>query len=180
MRLLCTAPSLSPAASSWSSETTPSSASSATIRSLLVAALLEDALVHQPAEASAQHVAGYAQIRLEILEPADAKEDVAQDQQRPALADQLERPGDGAVLSFVIPPQHEGDFSHTELLHATYSAIVHCVMQRTHRGAVMDPAARSAPQSLTALLTDPRQLAQLGPTEEEVLADLMWPLERAE
>ena len=44
----------------------------------------------------------------------------------------------------------------------------------------MDPAARSAPQSLTALLTDPRQLAQLGPTEEEVLADLMWPLERAE
>lgn len=29
--------------------------------------------------------------------------------------------------------------------------------------------------SLTTLLLDPRRLAELGPTEEEVLADLMWP-----
>jgi hypothetical protein len=29
--------------------------------------------------------------------------------------------------------------------------------------------------SLAALLSDPRRLAELGPTEEEVLADLTWP-----
>jgi hypothetical protein len=30
-------------------------------------------------------------------------------------------------------------------------------------------------ESLAALLTDPRRLAELGPTEEELLADLTWP-----
>jgi hypothetical protein len=30
-------------------------------------------------------------------------------------------------------------------------------------------------ESLAAVLLDPRQLAKLGPTEEELLADLMWP-----
>jgi hypothetical protein len=30
-------------------------------------------------------------------------------------------------------------------------------------------------ESLAAVLLDPRRLAQLGPTEAEVLADLMWP-----
>jgi hypothetical protein len=28
---------------------------------------------------------------------------------------------------------------------------------------------------LATLLSDPRRLAELGPTEEEVMADLMWP-----
>lgn len=32
--------------------------------------------------------------------------------------------------------------------------------------------------SLAALLSDPRRLAELGPTEEEVLADLSWPASR--
>ena len=36
-------------------------------------------------------------------------------------------------------------------------------------------SARDPMQSLIALLSDPRRLAELGPTEEEVLADLMWP-----
>jgi hypothetical protein len=30
-------------------------------------------------------------------------------------------------------------------------------------------------ESLSALLLDPARLAAIGPTEEEVLADLMWP-----
>jgi hypothetical protein len=30
-------------------------------------------------------------------------------------------------------------------------------------------------QSLAELLSDPTRLADLGPTEEEVLADLTWP-----
>ena len=36
-------------------------------------------------------------------------------------------------------------------------------------------------ESLAALLLDPRRLAELGPTEEEVMADLLWPaaVERA-
>jgi hypothetical protein len=32
--------------------------------------------------------------------------------------------------------------------------------------------------SLTTLLSDPRRLAELGPTEEELLADLTWPASR--
>jgi hypothetical protein len=30
-------------------------------------------------------------------------------------------------------------------------------------------------ESLAAILLDPRRLAELGPTEEELLADLLWP-----
>ncbi len=33
-------------------------------------------------------------------------------------------------------------------------------------------------ESLAALLSDPRRLAELGPTEEEVVADLTWPASR--
>jgi hypothetical protein len=44
----------------------------------------------------------------------------------------------------------------------------------------MEPTARDAKHSLSALLSDPRRLAELGPTEEEVLADLIWPVERPE
>jgi hypothetical protein len=43
-------------------------------------------------------------------------------------------------------------------------------MQRDHRGDLMD--------SLAALFEDPRRLAELAPTEEEVLADLTWPASR--
>jgi hypothetical protein len=30
-------------------------------------------------------------------------------------------------------------------------------------------------ESLSAILFDPKRLAELGPSEEELLADLMWP-----
>jgi hypothetical protein len=30
-------------------------------------------------------------------------------------------------------------------------------------------------ESLATVLLDPRRLAELGPTEDELLADLMWP-----
>jgi hypothetical protein len=33
-------------------------------------------------------------------------------------------------------------------------------------------------ESLAALLLDPRRLAELGPTEEELVADLTWPAGR--
>jgi hypothetical protein len=35
-----------------------------------------------------------------------------------------------------------------------------------------------AMESLAALLQDPRRLAELGPTEDEVIADLIWPASR--
>ncbi|HEY2604383.1 MAG TPA: hypothetical protein VGI67_22690 [Thermoleophilaceae bacterium] len=35
-------------------------------------------------------------------------------------------------------------------------------------------------ESLAALLQNPRRLAELGPTEEEVLADLTWPASAAD
>ena len=31
-------------------------------------------------------------------------------------------------------------------------------------------------ESLAAFLLDPHRLAELGPTEEEVMADLLWPV----
>ena len=33
-------------------------------------------------------------------------------------------------------------------------------------------------ESLASLLQDPHRLAELGPTEEELLADLTWPASR--
>jgi hypothetical protein len=34
-------------------------------------------------------------------------------------------------------------------------------------------------KSLAAILQDPRRLADLGPTEEELVADLTWPASEA-
>jgi hypothetical protein len=43
----------------------------------------------------------------------------------------------------------------------------------------MQPSRERDPmESLATLLQDPRRLAELGPTEEELLADLTWPASR--
>jgi len=57
---------------------------------------LQDAGGDQRLEAPAQHVAGDAEAGLERLEAAQAAEGVADDQQAPPLADNLEGLGDGA------------------------------------------------------------------------------------
>src|SRR5581483_4264079 len=61
---------------------------------LLVADAAQDPLFDQPLEPRLKHVARDPQIALELLEAVAAEEHVAQDQQGPALADQLERAGD--------------------------------------------------------------------------------------
>ena len=65
-------------------------------RVLLVEAPLEHALLEQPREARLQHVARDAEVGLDLVEAAQAQQHVAHDQQRPALADHLERAGDAA------------------------------------------------------------------------------------
>jgi hypothetical protein len=72
------------------------------LRALAVAHLLQDALLHQAVQAVGENVTGDAEALLELVEAAEPEERVADNQQRPALADDLERPGDRAVLALVV------------------------------------------------------------------------------
>ena len=62
----------------------------------LVLTPFEDAGFHERVEARTEHVAGDAEAPLPLVEAGDAQERVAQDQQRPPLADHLERLRDRA------------------------------------------------------------------------------------
>jgi hypothetical protein len=53
-------------------------------------------------EPRSQHVAGDAESLLPLLEAAHAKEGVPQDQDRPGIADDLQRPGDAAGLPGIV------------------------------------------------------------------------------
>src|SRR5207247_3955754 len=79
---------------------------------LAVADPLQDSFLDEPVEPIGEDVAGDAEALLELLEAAQAQEAVADDQERPALADDLERAGDGAVLALVVAPQHRS-LNHT-------------------------------------------------------------------
>src|SRR5712671_4413335 len=61
------------------------------LRALAVEDALEHAFVDQPVEPVGQNVAGDSEALLEFVEAVQAEQDVADDQQRPALADNLER-----------------------------------------------------------------------------------------
>jgi hypothetical protein len=63
-------------------------------RPLLVGDLFENPLGHEAIEARGEHVAGDAEALLHLVEAPPAEEYVAQHEDRPALADELERPGD--------------------------------------------------------------------------------------
>src|SRR6266496_1644235 len=76
------------------------------LRALAVQDPLEHALVDQSVEPVRQHVAGDAEALLEFVEAVQTEQDVADDQQRPALADNLERSRDRTVLAFVVTVQH--------------------------------------------------------------------------
>jgi hypothetical protein len=64
----------------------------------LIAVALEHALVHESSEPVGQDVAGDAEALLELLEASHSEEGVADHEHRPAVAHQLERASDGAVL----------------------------------------------------------------------------------
>src|SRR5262249_34951869 len=73
---------------------------------LLVGLAAQQARLDERVEALGEHGARHVQPRLEVVEAADAEQGVAQDQQRPALADDLEAGGDPAVLLAVGAGQH--------------------------------------------------------------------------
>ena len=75
-------------------------------RALLVAAALEHALLDQALQPRLQHVARDPEAALEVVEPPHASERVTQDEDRPPLAHDLERPRDGAVLPAVCAVEH--------------------------------------------------------------------------
>ena len=78
-------------------------------RTVLVATLLEDAVLDQPLQPRLQHVASDPEVGLELVEAMHAEQGFADDQQRPALSDDLERRGDAAHLVLVGPLQrHRG------------------------------------------------------------------------
>ena len=77
-------------------------------RALLVRALLEDVLLNQPREPVGEHVARDAEVVLDLVEAPAAVEDVADDEQRPALAEHLEGACDRTRL-VVIAIEHECD-----------------------------------------------------------------------
>ena len=79
------------------------------LRALLVGAPFEDVLVDQPLQPGGEHVAGDAEALLQLAEAPVAVHHVADDQQRPALADHLERLGDRADLAGIVVTQHECD-----------------------------------------------------------------------
>ena len=84
-------------------------------RALLVRPLHQDALLDEALEPGLQHVAGDAQVALQVVEAPDAQEDVPDDEQGPALAHHLERRRHRAVLVGVVTasasPQHIAYFA---------------------------------------------------------------------
>ncbi|MNG34755.1 hypothetical protein D3C84_1213240 [compost metagenome] len=56
-------------------------------------------MLDQALEAGGQDVAGHAEVLLPLLETADPVEGVADDQQGPRIADDLERRGDRTALA---------------------------------------------------------------------------------
>src|SRR6266852_7451198 len=67
---------------------------------LAVQDAFEHAFADQAVEPVGEDVAGDAEALLEFVEAVETQQDVANDQQRPALADNLERSRDRAVLAF--------------------------------------------------------------------------------
>jgi hypothetical protein len=73
-----------------------------------IGAPVEDPVVDQPGEAVGKHRLGDVEVAAEVVEVAYAVEGVADDQQRPALADHLKRAGERTVLTCVTPCFHAG------------------------------------------------------------------------
>src|SRR5262249_51892425 len=76
------------------------------LRALAIEDPFEHAVVDEQVAPVGQDVAGDSQALLQFVEAVQAQQHVADDQQRPALADDLERSCDRAVLAFVVTVQH--------------------------------------------------------------------------
>src|SRR5262249_5432508 len=100
-----------------------------------VLAALEDVLVDQALQACGEHVPGDAERPLHLAELATAQEHLADDQDRPALADQLEAASDRAGLSLVVVAKHSCDLR-----------TLGCIMQLTVVGSRPSEVASSNPR----------------------------------
>jgi hypothetical protein len=69
-----------------------------------VLASFEHPFADESVESAGQHRAGDVQVDKKVAEAAYAEEAVADDEDRPALADELERASDRAVLELVVLP----------------------------------------------------------------------------
>jgi hypothetical protein len=72
---------------------------------------LQHVLVAEQLQPVGEHVGGDPETRLEFLEPLHPGEGVAQDQQRPALPNHLERPRYRAHLVWIVAMKHDTDVS---------------------------------------------------------------------
>ena len=135
-------------------------------RALLVGALLEDPLLDQPGEPGGEHVAGDPEVLLDLVEAPAAVEDVADDEQGPALAEHLEGAGDRADL-VVLAVQHMCD-----------CRTLSCVKQLTVlRSVSSSNRSEEARMRLTPIDIQPLTSLEIPITEEEILADLLYPAE---
>ena len=66
---------------------------------ILVLHLVQDVVLHEPAEPIGEQVASDAKIIMELAKAVDPAEDVSHDQQRPAISYQIERCFDGTRSS---------------------------------------------------------------------------------
>jgi hypothetical protein len=82
-------------------------------RVLGVGPSLEDAVFDQAAEPVGEHRLGDVEVGVEVVETAYSEERVTEDQQRPALADDLQRAGEGAVLGYVVLAEQISEYNAT-------------------------------------------------------------------
>jgi hypothetical protein len=82
------------------------------IRPALIGAALEDVLLDQSLQAGGEDVAGDTEALLQFVEAPPAVHHVAHDQQRPALADDLQGASDRADLTWIVVAQHKVILAH--------------------------------------------------------------------
>src|SRR5262249_21686687 len=75
-------------------------------RPFLIPNALEDPVLDELLQATGEHVACRPETSLKLLEAACAQEGLAQDEQRPAIADHRQRPRDRAGLVADVAPAH--------------------------------------------------------------------------
>src|SRR6266511_6105492 len=120
--------------------------------SLVVGDALEHALGDEAVQAVGEHVARDAEAVEELVEATMAENDVADDQQRPAVADHFERASDRTDLAVVVPLQHGASIATLTCVTQVSSCTVACVKQVVRpRTAPLRPK-RSRPM-LTRLAT---------------------------
>jgi hypothetical protein len=72
---------------------------------------LEDAVLDQAGESVGEHRLWDVEVGVEVVETAHPKEGVTEDQQRPALADDLQRACEGAVLRYVVLAEQVSEYN---------------------------------------------------------------------